>query len=39
MARVHVRSYERIRNGRDEQVIAHTRRFPKPRQMTFNFSR
>ena len=39
MGRVFVRRYNRIRNGRDEQVIAHTRRYPKPQQMTFNFSR
>ena len=39
MGRVYVRRYNRIQNGRDEQVIAHTRRFPKPQQMTFNFQR
>lgn len=39
IARVDVRCYDRNRNGRDEHVIAHTRRFPKPKQMTFNFGR
>jgi hypothetical protein len=39
MARVKVKSYDRYRNGRDEHVNAHTRRFPKPRQMTLNFDR
>ena len=37
--RVSVDPYNRTRNGRDEHVSAHTRRFPKPRQMTFNLAR
>ena len=36
---VHVKSYIRERFGKQENVRKHTRRFPKPRQMTFNFSR
>ena len=36
---VPVRSYFRVRFGKQENVREHTRRFPKPRQMTFNFSR
>jgi len=30
---VHVRTYHRIRFGRRECVVAHTRRWPKPTQL------
>jgi hypothetical protein len=38
MFTVFVRAYSRIRFGRREYVCAHTRRWPKPRQMAFQFS-
>ena len=36
---VHVRAYQRLRFGKREDVRKHTRRFPKPKQLTFHFSR
>ena len=35
--RVIVRSYVRFRFGRVEHVCAHTRRWPKPRKLAFQF--
>lgn len=35
--RVYVRSYERFRLGRVEHVCAHTRLWPKLRQLAFHF--
>ena len=34
---VFVREYERERFGRRERVATHTRRWPKPRQLTLPF--
>jgi hypothetical protein len=36
--RVKVRQYTRIRLGQQECVGAHTRRWPKPKQLTLPFS-